>query len=117
MRRVRTAEFLPLHPGERQLFELRGEKKKKTLFTTEIRSVPVGRVYLCRQDDQRDANHDDHVELRGPNVRHEIAVTDRRKCDYHVVSGLKEAQVSVTGPLKVLYAAYALRPGNQYTCR
>lgn len=70
--------------------------------------LPVTSTYLCREDDQRYADHDYHVQLRRPNVRHEVAVANRGECYHHVVSSLEQAQVTMPGPLKVLYAAYAV---------
>lgn len=64
-------------------------------------------VYLRREDDEGYANHDDHVQLGRPDIRHEVAVTDGGKRDHHVVRGLKQAQVTVTGSLEVLYPAHA----------
>lgn len=70
------------------------------------------KFYLCRKNNERYANHNDHVELRRPNVRYEVTVPDRRKRNDHVISSLKKAQMTVTGPLEVLYTANALNTIN-----
>lgn len=46
--------------------------------------------YLRRQNDECDANHDDHVELRRPNVWDVVAVADRGERHHHVVGAAKE---------------------------
>jgi hypothetical protein len=57
---------------------------------------------LCWQHYQSDAYHDNHVQLRGPNVGHEVAVSDCGECDHHEVGGLEQVQMPVTGSLEVL---------------
>lgn len=47
-------------------------------------------THLSRENDERYANHDDHVELGRPDVRHEVTVSDGGKSHYHVVSGLEK---------------------------
>lgn len=63
--------------------------------------------YLCGKNDERYANHDDHVQLRRPNIWHEVAVPDCRERHHHVVRGLKETQMTMACPLEMLYTAYA----------
>jgi hypothetical protein len=62
---------------------------------------------LGRQHDQGHADHDHHVELRGPDVGHEVAVAHRGKCHHDVVRGLEKVEVSMACPLKVLDSADA----------
>ena len=57
---------------------------------------------LCWQHYQSDAYHDNHVQLRGPNIGHEVAVSDCGECDHHEVSGLEQVQMPMTGSLEVL---------------
>ena len=64
-------------------------------------------MYLRRQNDESDANHDDHVKLRRPNVRHVVAVADSRKGDDDKVTRLKQVEATMTGPLEMLYSADA----------
>jgi hypothetical protein len=64
-------------------------------------------VYLRRKNNERYANHDDHVQLRRPNVRHEVTISDRGERHHHVIRGLEETQMTMAGPLEMLYAAYA----------
>lgn len=61
------------------------------------------------EDNEGDADHDDHVELRRPDVRHKVAVADRGKGDDDVVHGLEQVEVAVSGPLKVLHPAHAAK--------
>lgn len=63
--------------------------------------------YLSRQDYESHAYHDDHVKLRWPDIRHEVAVSYRGKRDYNIISGLEEVEVSMSRPLKVLNTADA----------
>jgi len=64
-------------------------------------------VYLRRKDDEGDADHDDHVKLRGPDIGHKIAISNRGKGDHHVVHGLKKVEVSMSRPLEMLHATHA----------
>ena len=72
-----------------------------------IMKKPGEIIYLRGQDDESDANHDDHVELRWPNVRHVVAVADGWERDHHKVTGLEQIEVAVAGPLEMLHAAHA----------
>ena len=69
--------------------------------------------YLRRQHDQRHADHDHHVQLRGPNVRHKVTVANRRERHHDVVRALEQVQVPMAGPLEVLDATYAVRGGRK----
>lgn len=51
---------------------------------------PTPLTHLRGQHNEGDAYHDDHVELRGPDVRHKVTVTHRGEGHNHIVSALKE---------------------------
>ena len=57
---------------------------------------------LCWQHYQGDAYHDNHVQLRGPNIGHEVAISDCGECDHHEVGGLEQVQMPMAGSLEVL---------------
>ena len=65
------------------------------------------RAHLCGQHDEGHADHDDHEELRGPDVRHVVAVPHGGEGDDDVVHGLEQVEVAVPGALEVLDAAHA----------
>lgn len=73
-------------------------------------------THLCGQHNQRHTDHDDHVQLRRPDVRHKVTVSDRREGHHHVVGALEQVQVSMAGALKVLYATHAAAH-DRYTNR
>lgn len=62
-------------------------------------------AYLRGQNDERDTNHDDHIELRWPDVRHKISIADRWKCDNYIICALKQIQMTMAGSLKMLNTA------------
>lgn len=64
--------------------------------------------YLCWKNNECYANHNDHVELRRPNVRYEVSISDRWEGNDHIIRSLKKAQMTVTGSLEVLYTTHAL---------
>lgn len=65
MGRVTAAQLLALHPRERQLLE------------------------LCGEHYERHTDHDDHVQLRRPNIGHKITVAHSGEGDHHVVGALE----------------------------
>lgn len=110
MRRIRTTQFLSFHPGERQLFKL-WTTRQITFVSRRDRRNSL-KIYLCWKNNECYANHNYHVELRRPNVRYEVTVPYRRKRNDHVISSLKKAQMTVTGPLEMLYTANAVNTIN-----
>jgi len=65
------------------------------------------RTHLRGQHNEGDTNHDDHIELRGPNVRHKVTISHCGEGHNHIVGALKEIQMSMTSALKVLDATNA----------
>jgi hypothetical protein len=70
---------------------------------------------LCWQHYQSDAYHDNHVELRRPNVGNEIAVSDCGECDHNEVGGLEQVQMPMTGSLEVLNTTNTVQTQTQGT--
>ena len=62
---ITSSQLLPFHPRESELFELR------------------------RENDKSHANHDDHKELRRPDVGHIVTVAHRGKGNDDVINGLE----------------------------
>jgi len=80
---VAPAQLLPLHPSEGQLLE------------------------LGRKHNEGNADHGDHEELGGPNVRHEVPVAHRRERHDHKVGRVEEGKAAMAGTLEVLDTADA----------
>jgi hypothetical protein len=57
---------------------------------------------LCWQHYQSDAYHDNHVQLRGPNVGYEVTISDCGECDHHEIGGLEQVETPMAGSLEVL---------------
>ena len=70
---------------------------------------------LCWQHYQSDAYHDNHVQLRGPYVGDEVAVSDCGEGDDHEVGGLEQVQMPMTGSLEVLNTTNTAQTNTQGT--
>ena len=80
MGRVISSQFLPFHPGESKLLK------------------------LGREDNQSNTNHGYHKQLRGPNIRNEISVTDCRESHHDEINRLEQIEPFMSCSLEVLYS-------------
>lgn len=57
---------------------------------------------LCWQHYESDAYHDDHIQLRWPDVGYKVTVPDCGESNHNEVGSLEQVQMPVTRSLEVL---------------
>lgn len=63
-------------------------------------------AYLSGQDNESNANHDDHIELRRPYIWDVVAITHSWEGHYNKVARLEQVEVPMTCSLEMLNSAH-----------